>query len=221
MRLWPLIFSVTLLYGAAIESLQYQSFKITHSDGKRYTVERYVPETCLDVGITPEQIWHQESIPAECIQPLVSTVGTISKIEVDDAVATYGELEVMAFMKAMKDSKGKKLLVDTRSEEWYENETLPGAVNIWYIDLTRSDLFPEKHRLALETLSIAERSDESFDFGDLPELLFFCNGPWCTQSPKTISFLITMGYPPEKLKWYRGGMHSWKSMSLTTTRFQP
>jgi hypothetical protein len=28
--------------------------------------------------------------------------------------------------------------------------------------------------------------------------------------------LLALGYPAHKLKWYRGGMQSWKSLGLTT-----
>ena len=28
--------------------------------------------------------------------------------------------------------------------------------------------------------------------------------------------LLTLGYPAEKLKWYRGGMQSWEQFGFTT-----
>jgi hypothetical protein len=28
--------------------------------------------------------------------------------------------------------------------------------------------------------------------------------------------LLALGYPAHKIKWYRGGMQSWKSLGLTT-----
>ena len=49
-------------------------------------------------------------------------------------------------------------------------------------------------------------------------LLLFCNGAWCGQSPESLKELIAIGYPEEKLKWYRGGMQSWLSLGLTTVK---
>ena len=34
--------------------------------------------------------------------------------------------------------------------------------------------------------------------------------------PESMKELIAIGYPEEKLKWYRGGMQSWLSLGLTT-----
>ena len=44
----------------------------------------------------------------------------------------------------------------------------------------------------------------------------FCNGAWCGQSTESMKALTAIGYPEEKLKWYRGGMQSWLSLGLTT-----
>ena len=46
----------------------------------------------------------------------------------------------------------------------------------------------------------------------------FCNGIWCGQSPEAMKELIAIGYPQEKMKWYRGGMQSWLSLGLTTVK---
>ncbi|MBD3816836.1 MAG: rhodanese-like domain-containing protein, partial [Halothiobacillus sp.] len=43
-----------------------------------------------------------------------------------------------------------------------------------------------------------------------------CNGPWCGQSPTNIKELVSMGYPADKIYWYRGGMQSWSNLGLTT-----
>jgi hypothetical protein len=47
-------------------------------------------------------------------------------------------------------------------------------------------------------------------------LVLFCNGAWCGQSPTNIKALLSFGYPPHKLKWYRGGMQAWEQMGFTT-----
>ncbi len=220
MRFSLLLLTSSLLFSANIASLQYQRLKIDHPDGKSYVVERYIPPRCLNVGITPEQVWLKEDVPAECVQQFVITVGNITTMTVDESIQTYGELEVLDFLNAMRNNKEKMLLVDGRGEAWYVHETIPGAVNVWYQSLTRPDIFPEEYRKALRVLRIIDKGDGRFDVTDVPELLIFCNGPWCSQSPRAINALLKMGYPAEKIKWFRGGMHTWKSLSLTTTAVQ-
>ena len=43
-----------------------------------------------------------------------------------------------------------------------------------------------------------------------------CNGLRCGQLPTNIRQLLALGYPAHELKWYRGGMQSWKTLGLTT-----
>jgi hypothetical protein len=33
-----------------------------------------------------------------------------------------------------------------------------------------------------------------------------------------IRVLLELGYPAEKIKWYRGGMQSWLGLSMTSTK---
>ena len=33
-----------------------------------------------------------------------------------------------------------------------------------------------------------------------------------------IKQLLKIGYPAEKIKWYRGGMQSWLGLGMTSTR---
>ncbi len=44
--------------------------------------------------------------------------------------------------------------------------------------------------------------------------IFFCNGPQCPQSPTAIKALLEAGYPPEKIQYYRVGMHDWITLGL-------
>ncbi|MDX1295226.1 MAG: rhodanese-like domain-containing protein [Sulfurimonadaceae bacterium] len=220
MKLSAFLMTGTILLGANIASLQYQRLAVDHPDGKSYVVERHVPAECLEVGITPEQVWKKEDVPSACLQSFVATVGNITKIAIRDDVQIYGELEVMAFLKKVQRTRSTVMLVDSRGEEWYEHETIPGAVNIWYKFLTKPDVFPEEYRNALRQLHIIENGSGRFDFSNAPVVLLFCNGPWCSQSPRAINALLNLGYPPDKIKWYRGGIHSWKSLSLTTTAIQ-
>ncbi|HEB77112.1 MAG TPA: rhodanese-like domain-containing protein, partial [Methylothermaceae bacterium] len=35
---------------------------------------------------------------------------------------------------------------------------------------------------------------------------------------QVIQLLISLGYPADKIKWYRGGMQAWLSLGLTTEK---
>jgi hypothetical protein len=54
------------------------------------------------------------------------------------------------------------------------------------------------------------------DAGVAHQLLLWCNSPSCGQSPRVIKRLLDVGYPPQKLKHYRGGMQMWQPWGLTT-----
>jgi rhodanese-related sulfurtransferase len=58
----------------------------------------------------------------------------------------------------------------------------------------------------------------NWDFSNAKDLVLWCNGMWCGQSPNNILSLLSFGYPAEKLKWYRGGMQNWANLGFTTTK---
>jgi rhodanese-related sulfurtransferase len=51
--------------------------------------------------------------------------------------------------------------------------------------------------------------------GDLPQVVLFCNGPWCGQSPTAARRMIEAGFPAENISYYRGGMQNWNMLGLT------
>jgi hypothetical protein len=59
-----------------------------------------------------------------------------------------------------------------------------------------------------------------WNFSTAETLVPFCNGAWCGQSPTNIKALLNFGYPPHKLKWYRGGMQAWEQMEFTTVALE-
>ena len=54
------------------------------------------------------------------------------------------------------------------------------------------------------------------DFSGAKDLLLWCNGMSGGQTPRAIKGLLKLGYPAEKIKWYRGGMQSWSVLGFTT-----
>ena len=141
--------------------------------------------------------------PPFCIHPMQAAIG----------VETVGELELLDFLvKKVRTNRG--LLIDARLPDWYQRGTIPGAVNIPWTILTAGPDNPFTAKI-LRTLDAVEENGE-WDFRPALELLLFCNGPWCDQSPRAIKNLIALGYPPEKLFYYRGGMQVWQLLGLTT-----
>ncbi len=141
--------------------------------------------------------------PPFCIHPMKATVG----------VETVGELELLDFLIA-KVRTGQGMLIDSRLPEWYQKGTIPGAVNIPWTILSAGPDNPHTARI-LAALGAVEDGGQ-WDFRSALSLMMFCNGPWCDQSPRAIKNLISLGYPPEKLSYYRGGMQLWLLLGLTT-----
>jgi rhodanese-related sulfurtransferase len=123
-------------------------------------------------------------------------------------VETFGELEVLDFI-----SNRKGIFIDARLENWYAASAIPSSNNIPF------KIFLEdtsKRREVLQSFGGIQNEAREWDFEDAATLLFYCNGAWCGQSPTAINALIEIGYPQEKMKYYRGGMQSWQLLGLTT-----
>lgn len=136
--------------------------------------------------------WVQTSraCPNFCIQPMTPAPG----------VTTIGELEVLDFLQS-----DDAVLVDGRVRTQYLEGTIPGAVSVPY----------------------TEAADRLGEFGceidfdgwiceaEVPNVVLFCNGPWCGQSPTAARRMIEAGFPAEKIYYYRGGMQNWNMLGLT------
>ena len=165
--------------------------------------------------------------PPFCIQP----------IEVAPGVTTVGELELLEFIEK-KVNAGTGVLIDARTPAWHSKGTIPGSVNIPFttFDDKESDLLKS---VALGKLGVTKKSDPTltkkmwnwfikkvsadnanygkWDFSNAKDILLWCNGMWCGQSPRAIKGLLKLGYPAEKIFYYRGGMQSWQMLGLTVS----
>lgn len=162
--------------------------------------------------------------PPFCVNPL----------NIENGVATVAELEVVKFMETAMHS-GAGVIIDARTPSWHDKGTIPGSVNIPFTVFEKSADDPELVEV-LERLGAQQRDDvnvvmrslekvglfdgsektDAWDFSEARQLLIWCNGPWCGQSPRAIHALITLGYPADKLYYYRGGMQMWQSLGLST-----
>ena len=127
-------------------------------------------------------------------------------------IRTIGELELLDFLqKEVAAEEG--LLIDARMPNWYDSETIPGAINVPFVILTKPS---DKRTRILQLFGAKQKESGEMDFSRVIKLTLFCNGPWCDQSPRAIKGLLNAGYPPSKIQYYRGGMQAWKSFGLTT-----
>ena len=142
-----------------------------------------------DHEITGEFARTSRPCPNFCIQPHEPAPG----------VRTVGELEVIA---ALQDPE--VVVIDSRVRPDWQGGTIPGAISMPYNEM------PDRlHELGCE---------EDFDgylCEDAVEVLLFCNGPWCGQSPTAIRGIIEAGYPAKRIAYYRGGMQVWRMLGLT------
>lgn len=147
--------------------------------------------------------------PPFCIQPAVLAPG----------VETIAEVEMLDYLSKMSAGDASILVIDSRTPDWVEKGTIPGAVNIPWTALN-----PAK---GADPISIGEIMVDKFgvkeleglwDYSGAKTLVMFCNGMWCGQSPNNIKNLLKFGYPADKIKWYRGGMQDWEILGLSTIK---
>ncbi len=188
---------------------------------KCITVKRDIPHECKKVPISTEKLWGghfaHDSVPKKCKSTYVHAKGKLLAITLDDDVETYGELEVLAFIKEMQKNRNL-LLVDARTEAWYRYFTIPGAINAPFIYIKRPKEYVFEFEDILKRFGVRMLKGSEYDFSDAKTLVVFCNGSWCTQSSDMIFVLLELGYPAEKMKWYRGGIQDWLSAGMTTTK---
>ncbi len=129
--------------------------------------------------------------PQFCIQPHSPAEG----------VSTIGELELIEMLQ-----DPEAVVVDSRTRDWFDGGTIPGAVNIPY-----TYVVDELARLGCEP------DFDGWDCQAAKPVALFCNGVWCGQSPSAIRNMISAGYPADRIFYYRGGMQVWRLLGLTVT----
>lgn len=199
---------VCLFFSACIFALevaitaQIDSVEVLHA-GEKITIMRD-----QDLHNTIASVYAKTSrpCPAFCIQPAKLAHG----------VETIAELEILEYLQLASETDSSVLVIDSRTPDWLKHGTIPGSVNIPWTELkqgagadpfTITDILQQQFGVRL--------SEGLWDFSGAKTLVLFCNGMWCGQSPANIKTLLRLGYPPHKLKWYRGGMQAWQSLGLT------
>jgi len=207
-----------------VKLTDYLAYLEVDHDGEQVRIQR-IQDTAnvLDDGFAKTS----RKCPPFCIQPM----------KVAPGVGTVGEAEIFRFMeRELPDGSG--MIVDARTPSWYNKGTIPGSINIPFTDFVGEADAPETIK-TLEKLGGVQRAEvswitrsfeklmaalglfgadqktDAWDFSNAKEVVFWCNGPWCGQSPRAINGLLSQGYPPEKVYYYRGGMQMWKVLGLT------
>jgi len=174
-------------------------------DGQKVTIMRNQDQKST---INPDFAKTSRKCPPFCIQPGELATG----------VDTIGELEIIHYLKKMSDGDKTIMVVDSRTPDWVEKGTIPGAVNIPWDKLNIGQSDPITVQEILEKHFGVRNQDGFYMFDNAKTVVMFCNGPWCGQSPTNIKGLLKIGYPANKIKWYRGGMQDWEALGLTTAK---
>jgi len=139
----------------------------------------------------------------------------IQPISMHKDIQTIGEVELLHFMKTKGNDK-TGILVDLRSKKAYKKESIPSAVNIPVS--TKDDKV--KLEKILKVLGAKRLDDGSLDTSKVMQVAFYCNGLWCSKAPTFIKTFLELGYPAEKILYYRGGFQMWKILGFTTVTNQ-
>ena len=199
-----LVFPVAALALDVNISAELPSMEVMHQGKKIVIMRQQNPAN----QINPEFALTSRQCPPFCIQPSVVATG----------VETIGELEVLAYLKKMNAGDTSIVLIDSRTPDWVVKGTIPGAINIPWDQLNIGSSDP----LTVEDLLVAHLGvkyvDGFYFYDNAKTAVMFCNGAWCGQSPTNIKGLLKIGYPADKIKWYRGGMQDWEMLGLTTAK---
>jgi rhodanese-related sulfurtransferase len=141
----------------------------------------------------------QKSCPPYCIVPISI-----------DGVKTVGELETLDFLKTLGE-KGDSIVLDTRESKYYNEGTIPGALNL------PAHMLQEDSKYFKDVLSILgiKKVNDKWKVDAPHNLLIFDNGLTDDNAYKTIKSLLRLSYPVDNILYYRGGFSTWKDLGLT------
>jgi len=190
------IFSNILMAGAVNITKDLESVEVLDKDEKVIIKREQNTRKRLTNNFTKTS----RECPPFCIQPMYI-----------DKVKTVGELELLDFVQSLSN-ESHTLLLDARTTEWHRASTIPGSVNLPFTMLKKDGKYIDK---VLRILG-ATKDGEAWDFEKVQTLLIYSNGAWDAQATTAIESLIEVGYPEDKILYYRGGMQSWQNLGLTT-----
>jgi len=227
MKILLLIFSL-IAYANAVKptALQYSGVKVVHtySNGEKENIKirRNIDASCLEFGLTAENFDKEnieKNVPEVCKKTFITTRGSILPLYINDKIKTFSEIEVLNFIftKALKEPNNYAL-IDSRKLSWFDKGTIPSSFNVPFENLRYDEDFEEEFQTAYKNLGVKVTAGNKLDFSEAKTAVFFCNGPWCPLSSRSIKYLNSIGYPANKLIWYRGGISAWEAVNLNLTK---
>ena len=216
----------TLFAENILSEVQKNGLTIIKADNTKLIIKRAKNPLCTEQHIIPKFLFGGDfagkKVPDVCKKTFVTKVGVLQQMTLSKHITTVGELEVLAHIKKASASPKTHTLIDARTPKWYKQMTIPTSVNLSFNtinyneDLDEDDFkdnaaylkYQKDYRNMFKILNI-KKTNDGLDFSQAKSALLYCNGSWCSQSPKAIMKLINMGYPEEKLLWYRGGLQDW------------
>ena len=232
------IFSSILLSENILSDVQKNGLMIIDKTGKKIKLERNQDPRCTVANLNPEALWDgdyaSKKVADVCKKTFVTHVGVLQPMDLGKGIKTVGELEVLVHIKKAQDTPTEYILIDARTPRWFEQMTIPSSVNLPFnemdydADKDEDDFdsedeyeeYVEQYSKMFNALNI-EKTKKGLDFSKAKSVILFCNGSWCSQSPKAIFKLLNIGYPKEKLLWYRGGLQDWLIYDFTVEKPNP
>ncbi|MFO8024475.1 rhodanese-like domain-containing protein [Thiohalophilus sp.] len=216
MNIKYLFFTAVLFIGVHAQPAYAQELKVkitpelgsvdVKHNGKTVTIKRNQNN---DNKVVDDFAKTSRNCPPFCIQPMSLAPG----------VETVGEVEMLDYLTKVSSGDESVLVIDSRTPKWVKRGTIPGSINIPWVELN-----PAQGAAPFDIVDIltgkfgVKEQDGLFDYSKAKTLVLFCNGMWCGQSPANIRSLLEYGYPAHKLKWYRGGMQNWFNLGLETVK---
>jgi len=156
----------------------------------------------LGEEMTIERVATKEmpSCPPHCIQPMGI-----------EGIKTVGELETLAFIEKLKEKKSR-LVIDVRGSKVYKDETIPTAINLPYSMLLDGNPYQKE---VLKLLGSGKKMKKRWFFKHPHQLLIFGEDAFSSTASDAILQLIKLGYPKDKILYYRGGVRAWRASGLT------
>ncbi|HNV58836.1 MAG TPA: rhodanese-like domain-containing protein [Rhodoferax sp.] len=125
------------------------------------------------------------------LQPLIPLPG----------VRPVAEIEVL---QALNDPQ--TMVIDMRDDGEPLEATIPNSYNIPFNELEDR----------MDEMGCTRQNKQPWDCTKALQIVAFCNGPVCPQSPAGIASMVRAGFPVSKISYYRGGMMDWEALGLTT-----
>ncbi len=135
-------------------------------------------------------------------------------------IDVVGEIEIIYLVQKILAGDENNLLIDVREEKQRKlvaGGAIPNSVNIVFNLLDKKAI--DKNFNAVIDLIVNKfdvtNNDNVLSFNNVKTLYFFCDGQWDPRASTVINSLLSIGYPEDKIKYYRGGLNDWHSVGLT------